>query len=214
MNFSLPGQVRGGDIYGKIVGIDGNGIPGVLVTITGEKIGKLTTITSEKGNFRLLSLPPGEYDVKCELEGFKQVVLRDIELSLGSSRGLSIAMMSVKEVVSNSDPIPPKIIVLKNNHGINPYKKKVVHKKDSNFYYMQKKLYAKFGVAKVDSAEKDLNDITEFPYKPEDYHTGGLVIIPHGVYVIKLDKKGGKLLFIRVIEILNGRIKVEYHPSE
>lgn len=213
MNISLTGQVRGGDIYGTIVGLDGNGIPRVLVTITGDKIGKLTTIASEKGNFRFLSLPPGVYDLKCELEGFKTFE-SNIELSSGKSANVSINMMSINEDVPDIDPKPPKTIVLLNNHGINPYDKKLVHKKNSSFYYRQKKLFAKFGVAKVSSTKKDLKDITVFPYKPEDYHTGGLVIIPHGVYVIKLDQDGNKLLIIKVLEILDGRIKVEYHLSK
>ena len=32
-------QVRGGDIYGSVVLADGSKVPGVLITLTGEKIG-------------------------------------------------------------------------------------------------------------------------------------------------------------------------------
>jgi hypothetical protein len=85
-------QIKGGDIYGSVVLADGSKVPGVLITLTGDKIGKLTTISSEKGNFRFLSLPPGMYELKCELEGFKTVIRKDIDISLGKSVTLNILM--------------------------------------------------------------------------------------------------------------------------
>ena len=98
-------QVRGGDIYGSVVLADGSKVPGVLITVTGEKIGKLTTISSERGNFRFLSLPPGGgYELRCELEGFKTVIRKDIELSLGKSVTLNILMetTTLKEEITVS----------------------------------------------------------------------------------------------------------------
>jgi hypothetical protein len=97
-------QVRGGDIYGSVVLADGSKVPGVLITLTGEKIGKLTTISSEKGNFRFLALPPGAYELRCELEGFKTVIRKDIEISLGKSVTLNILMetTTLKEEITVS----------------------------------------------------------------------------------------------------------------
>lgn len=97
-------QVRGGDIYGSVVLADGSKVPGVLITLTGEKIGKLTTISSEKGNFRFLSLPPGMYELRCELEGFKTVIRKDIEIALGKSVTLNILMetTTLKEEITVS----------------------------------------------------------------------------------------------------------------
>jgi hypothetical protein len=97
-------QVKGGDIYGSVVLADGSKVPGVLITVTGDKIGKLTTISSEKGNFRFLALPPGGYELRCELEGFKTVIRKDIELSLGKSVTLNILMetTTLKEEITVS----------------------------------------------------------------------------------------------------------------
>ena len=219
MNFSLPGQIKGGVIYGKIVGLDENVIPGVLVILTGEKVVRLERTTNNEGIFRFSGLPPGVYDVTVSLAGFKTVVKKNIHLSSGSSQELTInmGMMTIKEeVVVSASNLAAEIIVLENNYGINPYKKKAVPKNDSNFYYMENKLFAIYGVAKVSSTKEELKDIniTEIPYKPEDYHTSGLDIIPRGVYVIKLDKRGRELLYIRILEILKGKIKVEYHLPE
>jgi hypothetical protein len=97
-------QVKGGDIYGSVVLADGSKVPGVLITLTGEKIGKLTTISSEKGNFRFLALPPGGYELRCELEGFKTVIRKDIEIALGKSVTLNILMetTTLKEEITVS----------------------------------------------------------------------------------------------------------------
>jgi hypothetical protein len=97
-------QVRGGDIYGSVVLADGSKVPGVLITLTGEKIGKLTTISSEKGNFRFLALPPGGYELRCELEGFKTVIRKDVYISLGKSVTLNILMetTTLKEEITVS----------------------------------------------------------------------------------------------------------------
>jgi hypothetical protein len=103
----LYAQTRGGDIYGTVVLADGSKIPGVLVTATGDKIGTLTTISTEQGNFRYLSLPPGGYDLKFELEGFKTVLRKDIEISLGRSVTLNILMetSTLKEEVTVSGKV-------------------------------------------------------------------------------------------------------------
>ena len=97
-------QIKGGDIYGSVVLADGSKVPGVLITLTGEKIGKLTTISSEKGNFRFLALPPGLYELRCELEGFKTVIRKDIEMSLGKTVTLNLLMetTTLKEEITVS----------------------------------------------------------------------------------------------------------------
>jgi hypothetical protein len=97
-------QLKGGDIYGSVVLADGSKVPGVLITLTGEKIGKLTTISSDKGNFRFLSLPPGVYELRCELDGFKTVIRKDIEISLGKNVTLNILMetTTLKEEITVS----------------------------------------------------------------------------------------------------------------
>ena len=86
---------RDGGIYGSVVLGDGSKVPGVLVTITGNQIGRLTTISSEKGNFRFLGIPPGEYTIRGELEGFKTVIRKEVEVGLGKTVTLEILMETV-----------------------------------------------------------------------------------------------------------------------
>lgn len=100
-------QARGGDIYGTVVLADGSKIPGVLITITGDKIGTRTTISTEQGNFRFLALPPGAYELKFELEGFKTVIRKGVEVRLGQSVTLNILMetTTLKEEVTVTEKV-------------------------------------------------------------------------------------------------------------
>jgi hypothetical protein len=78
------------DIYGKVVLPDGSSIPGVTVTLTGETFGSRSTVTSELGNFRFLRLPPGKYNLKCELTGFKTIIRDGIRIFAGKNITLNI----------------------------------------------------------------------------------------------------------------------------
>jgi hypothetical protein len=86
------GQIATADIYGTVVLPDGSAIPGVAVTLTGDVIGAKTAVTSEEGNFRFLKLPPGNYELKFELEGFKTVINKGIRLFVGKNKNLNIQM--------------------------------------------------------------------------------------------------------------------------
>jgi hypothetical protein len=95
------GQIRGADIYGTVVLPDGSAIPGVAVTLTGDVLGTKTTVTSEEGNFRFIQLPPGTYQLKFELEGFKTVINKGIRLYVGKNKNLSVQMetSTIKEEI-------------------------------------------------------------------------------------------------------------------
>jgi hypothetical protein len=81
-----------GGIYGSVVLADGSKVPGALVTITGNNIGRMNSISSENGNFRFLGLPPGEYTIKVESEGFKTVIHKGVQVGLGKTVTLNIVM--------------------------------------------------------------------------------------------------------------------------
>ncbi|MEN8222182.1 MAG: TonB-dependent receptor [Acidobacteriota bacterium] len=84
------------DIYGTVVLPDGSAIPGVAVTLTGDTVGKKVTVTSEQGNFRFLQNPPGMYELKFELEGFKTVIQKAIRLFVGKNKTFNVQMETTK----------------------------------------------------------------------------------------------------------------------
>lgn len=82
-----------GSIKGKVVDQEGVPLPGVSVTLTGSKITTMSTVSSEGGNFRFLSLPVADdYILKCELSGFKTVTRQNLNVSYGRDVVLTITM--------------------------------------------------------------------------------------------------------------------------
>ncbi|MFN8061735.1 MAG: TonB-dependent receptor [Vicinamibacterales bacterium] len=68
-------QVQTGSISGTVTDASGAILPGVTVSLTGEKLigGAQSAVTDETGGYRFNRLPPGSYHVKFELQGFKLV---------------------------------------------------------------------------------------------------------------------------------------------
>ena len=87
------GQVTNARIVGTITDTEGNVLPGVAVEATGPKlVGKATTVSDEKGVFRLLNLMPGTYRIKYVLDGFQPLVRDNIGVSLEQTISLDVTM--------------------------------------------------------------------------------------------------------------------------
>ncbi len=71
----VAAQITTGTITGAVKDPSGALLPGVSVTITGEHLigGAQTRATDVAGAYRFDRLPPGSYDLKFELAGFKAV---------------------------------------------------------------------------------------------------------------------------------------------
>lgn len=70
---SLPAvaQLPTGTVSGKVTSAEGEALPGVTVTVSSPSLqGTRTAVTSETGEYNIPLLPPGEYEVSFELEGF------------------------------------------------------------------------------------------------------------------------------------------------
>lgn len=64
-------QIPTGILSGRVTAQDGSALPGVLVSVTSPSLqGTRTATTSETGEYNIPLLPPGEYQVSYELEGF------------------------------------------------------------------------------------------------------------------------------------------------
>lgn len=76
-------QVQTGSIVGAVQDSSGGVLPGVAVTLGGERlIGGTQTVASDaNGAYRFDRLPPGDYIVKFELQGFKTVERTGIRVS-------------------------------------------------------------------------------------------------------------------------------------
>ncbi|MGE0359113.1 MAG: carboxypeptidase regulatory-like domain-containing protein [Vicinamibacterales bacterium] len=76
-------QVQTGSITGAVTDVSGAVLPGVNVTLTGDRLigGPQTVVTDATGTYRFDRLPPGTYAVKYELQGFKAVDRPDVRVN-------------------------------------------------------------------------------------------------------------------------------------
>ena len=86
-------SVLEGKLTGAITDDKGESLPGVTVEITGPSImGKRTALTSAKGSFVFLTVPPGTFTLTASLPGFKTYVQEDIILGAGSTVEINVVM--------------------------------------------------------------------------------------------------------------------------
>ncbi len=78
-------QQQTGSITGSVSDDSGAVLPGVNVTLTGDRIigGTQSKVTDASGSYRFDRLAPGAYDVKFELQGFRTVDRPDVRISAG-----------------------------------------------------------------------------------------------------------------------------------
>ncbi len=82
-----------GAIRGNVKDSEGNALPGVKVTLTGNKIAEMSVITSTEGNFRFMRLPvASDYTIKWELQGFKTEVREKQVISFGGDVNYDIVL--------------------------------------------------------------------------------------------------------------------------
>jgi hypothetical protein len=84
-------QSLSGTISGRIVDAQGASLPGVLVTLV-SRTGETTQTTDAQGDFRFLGLNPGMYEVRASLQGFKPAAQSNIEISIGRSVDVKLAL--------------------------------------------------------------------------------------------------------------------------
>lgn len=72
-----------GSITGSVTDASGAVLPGVSVSLNGERLigGGQQQTTDADGNYRFDRLPPGTYQVKFELQGFKTIERSDIRIN-------------------------------------------------------------------------------------------------------------------------------------
>jgi outer membrane receptor protein involved in Fe transport len=84
-----------GALRGVVTDEQGAPLPGVNVTLSGQNLmGIRTFLTDANGEFRFPALPPGEYQVKAELQGFGSVVREKIRVNTTATINIDLQMRS------------------------------------------------------------------------------------------------------------------------
>ncbi len=86
-----------GAIFGKVSDNQKDPLPGVAVTLTGNKLmGMREAMTDVGGNFRFPALPPGEYSIRAVLQGFETAVQENIRLTTTVSLTVDLVLTPAK----------------------------------------------------------------------------------------------------------------------
>jgi len=103
-------QAGTGSLHGTIVDAQGAALPGVTVSATSLGTGAVrTTVTDGSGAYQLLALPPGDYQVKFELSGFRTAVHEKVTLQVDVSSKLDVPLEigSLSETVNVTGEVAP-----------------------------------------------------------------------------------------------------------
>ncbi len=99
-----------GSIAGTIKDDSGAVLPGATITVSGPALrrGSATAVSANDGSYRVPLLPPGVYDVKAELGGFRPVLRQGVEVALNQQAilDLTLGLASVTEAVSVTGAAP------------------------------------------------------------------------------------------------------------
>jgi carboxypeptidase family protein/TonB-dependent receptor-like protein len=97
-----------GSISGTVQDADGGVLPGVSITARNVETELVRgTVTGAEGRFVVLALPPGVYQIRAELSGFKPYVRRDLQLTIAQAMTVNVTLEVgglSEEVTVTGDP--------------------------------------------------------------------------------------------------------------
>jgi hypothetical protein len=100
-----------GTVRGVVSDTDGGVLPGVTVTATSATSPQTYgSLTEADGQYRLLNLPPGRFNIAAELQGFAKFAREGVEVRAGLNLTVDIVLSlgSVEETitVTGEPPLP------------------------------------------------------------------------------------------------------------
>lgn len=107
---SALAQRTTGAIFGTVTDESGAILPGVTVTLQGAAVpGTPTTVTTATGIYRFPNLPPGNYNLTFELQGFTKVAQEQVPVPVGQEVDLNVQLkvstLSETVTVTGESPV-------------------------------------------------------------------------------------------------------------
>jgi hypothetical protein len=113
-----------GAIEGKITDVNGQPIAGVKVTASGARA-PISITTTAQGTFLFANLPPGEYEIRVEKQGFGTVVQKDILVSVTQRRVvpfvLTAGQIEAVTVTAEAPLVDPKTTTIGGTFTVDKY---------------------------------------------------------------------------------------------
>jgi hypothetical protein len=112
-------QPTSGTLAGRVVDAQNLAVPGATVTVTGNQ-GSKTVTTDAEGRFLVPFLTPGTYTVMLDLQGFKPIERKNVEVHIAQRLDLQLTMevSGVKETVVVT-AAPPVVDITSTTVGSN-----------------------------------------------------------------------------------------------
>jgi hypothetical protein len=86
-------QATTADLIGTVTDPNGAVVRGAVVTATNPSTGFTRNVTTDdNGSYRLIALPPGEYEVTAEAPTFRKTVISPVRLTVGQSAELAVRL--------------------------------------------------------------------------------------------------------------------------
>jgi hypothetical protein len=99
-------QLQTGNLYGTVTDNQGEALPGVTITVSGNGPVQIQ-VTNAEGQFRFLGLSPGNYQLSSELEGFSTVEYPNINIAVGRNTDIQVTLTpAVEEVITVTSESP------------------------------------------------------------------------------------------------------------
>ncbi len=93
-----------GQVDGRVLSAEGNGLPGAVVTIRSIELGMSREATTDlQGIYTLEFLTPGQYELRVEAFGYRPVVYPLIRVEAGTARTLDVALNQAPPPVMRVD---------------------------------------------------------------------------------------------------------------
>ncbi len=96
-------QASSADLVGSVVDPADAAVPGATVTVRSSSTGISRTVTTnDSGEYQILALPPGEYEVSASAPTFKRAVIAQVRLTVGQRGELKIPLeIGTEDLVVN-----------------------------------------------------------------------------------------------------------------
>jgi outer membrane receptor protein involved in Fe transport len=103
-------NVATGQVFGTVTDPDEASLPGVTILATNRDTGfDRAAVTDASGFYRIDLLPPGHYELRADLTGFRSEIMRGVDVTLGSSVridfALDLAAVEEEIVVTAESPV-------------------------------------------------------------------------------------------------------------
>ncbi len=102
-------EAAAGEITGAVIGPDGGGLPGVIISFRNIETGAVArVVTGDQGIYRVRNLTPGTYELRAELAGFEPVLMSPITVISAGTQSVDVRVKpaTVHESVTVIGDVP------------------------------------------------------------------------------------------------------------